>query len=269
MDAVGLVSAVVSVAGAVLTAFLGYWYQQRARRLDRQGYMDRYGAHMALAAFELQSRIFNILHGHRVDLIGQSRGFLTAFVVHGTAEDAEYARRSTAFVFAEYLAWVEILRRDVQFLDLGKNKLNRDVMRQIALITGTMSRVRGERAAPGNEFCIFRTAQRAIGEVMIKVDGEIERRHCRGYAEFTTLLNGDESFGSWFAPILRDVDRVAADLEPALPRLTALQHQLVGLIDLLDPRFIRFPREQRSLFAESGDGAPQPVVSPRSRQRGP
>ncbi|MEV4478538.1 hypothetical protein [Micromonospora coxensis] len=251
MDAVGLVSATVSVAGAVLTAFLGYWYQQRARRLDRRSYMDRYGAHMAMAAFDLQSRIFNILHGHRVDAAGKSRGFLTAFVVHGAADDAEYARRSTAFVFAEYLAWVEILRQDVQFLDLGRNQVNRDVMRQISRISGILSGVEVGQVHVGSEFRIFKTAQRAIGEVMARTDGETGRRRCCGYAEFDTLLNEDASFRRWFTPLLNDVDRVAAAPEPALPRLTELQHRLVELIDLLDPRFVRFRREHRSRFASA------------------
>ncbi|MEH0936501.1 hypothetical protein V6U80_15195 [Micromonospora sp. CPCC 205543] len=245
----GLVSAIVSVAGAVLTAFLGYWYQQRARRLDRRSYMDRYGAQLAMAAFDLQSRVFNILHGQRVDAAGESRGFLTAFVVHGTADDAEYARRSTAFVFAEYLAWVEILRRDVQFLDLGRNRLNRDVMRQISRISGILSGIHFGQLDVGTEFRIFRTAQRAIGEVMVQTDDETGRRHCRGYAEFDTLLDEDDSFRRWFTPLLSDVDRVAAAPGPAQPRLTELQHRLVELVDLLDPRFIRFPREHRTRFA--------------------
>jgi hypothetical protein len=37
---------------------------------------------------------------------------LTSFHLQRTLEEREYVRRSTVFVLAEYLGWVEILRRD-------------------------------------------------------------------------------------------------------------------------------------------------------------
>lgn len=58
------------------------------------------------AAFDLQSRIFNIV----------DQFFLRAYFLHGSEEERAYAKRSTVFVFAQYLAWMEIVRRRVQFL---------------------------------------------------------------------------------------------------------------------------------------------------------
>ncbi|MFD3655232.1 hypothetical protein [Streptomyces sp. NPDC058620] len=37
-------------------------------------------------------------------------------------------RRSTVFVLAECLGWVEILRRDIQFRDLGRSRVIRQIM---------------------------------------------------------------------------------------------------------------------------------------------
>lgn len=41
--------------------------------------MDRYGASLAWATFDLQTRLYNILHGHVVDLDpSRGAGFLTS-----------------------------------------------------------------------------------------------------------------------------------------------------------------------------------------------
>lgn len=249
MDVVGIVSAVISVFGATLTGLLGYWYERRSKASDRRDYMNRYGSSLAWAAFDLQSRVFNILRGPEVDSAGINRGFLTAFMRHGDEGDAEYARRSTAFVFAEYLGWVEILRRDVQFLELGRSRTNRRVMRQLSQIGETLNRIKGGRLDIGSEFRIFRAEQRAMGDLMIHPEGGPSDRRCLGYAEFCVRLDEDERFTRWFAKLLGDVERCAATPDPAFGRLINLQHQLVDLLELLDPDFIRFSEELRTRFA--------------------
>ena len=70
--------------------------------------MSRYREPLLRAASDLQSRIY--------DIVGQK--FLACHLQQGGPADQEYACRNTMFVFAEYLGWVEILRRGVQFLDL-------------------------------------------------------------------------------------------------------------------------------------------------------
>lgn len=253
MNIVSMVSAAVSVLAAAVTAYLGHWYQQRARLVDRRNYMNRYGASLAWAAFDLQSRLFNILRGHQIDVTTDRRGFLTTFVSHGRAEDADYARRSTAYVFGEYLGWVEILRRDIQFLELGKSRLNRDIVSKISEIGETLNRIHGRDPAVGNEFRIFRTPQRAMGDLMVHPDSAPGERRCIGYAEFCRRLEEDERFTAWFAGLLSDVDKFAAEPIPSLPRLEKMQHQLIELIDLLDPRFVRFPKKHRAKFGKAAD----------------
>lgn len=239
MDSVSLVSAIVALCGAALAALFGYWQQLRLRRSEQRDYMERYGASLAWAAYDLQSRLYNILRGHEVDrLPGPGNGFLTACLTRGSSREADYVRRSTVFVLAEYLGWVEILRGDVQFLDLGKSGTNRSVMTQISRIQQFLNRIDPH----SNELRVFRAHQRAIGEVMVLADGGPGRRRCLGYAEFCARLEDDPRFAYWFEPLLADVDRLAADTAPAVPRLTALQQQLVTLIDLLDPRGDRFPQ---------------------------
>ncbi|MEW2547916.1 hypothetical protein AB0910_19445 [Streptomyces sp. NPDC047002] len=239
MDVVSWVSAGVALAGAAVTAVLGYWQQQRLRTMEQRSLMDAYGASLAWAAYDLQTRVFNILRGYAVDRApGGHAGYLTAFLLGGTPQEAEYARRSTVFVLAEYLGWVEILRRDVQFLDLGSSATNRSVMAQISTVGHALSRI----GPHGNELRLFRAEQRAVGELMVHPDGEPPRRRCLGFAEFCARLDRDEEFRGWFGRLLDDVDALAADTGPAVARLTEVQYQLVALLDLLDPRAERFPQ---------------------------
>jgi hypothetical protein len=165
MDVLTLVSAAVALASAMLTVVLGYWAQRRLRTLDQRNLMAAYGASLAWAAYDLNSRLYNILHGIVVDQApGRGRGFLRAFLKEGTPEEREYAQRSTVFVLAEYLGWVEILRRDVRFLDLGRSRTNRKVMGKISEVGTALNR----KSSPGHEpLRIYRAQQRAVGELVI------------------------------------------------------------------------------------------------------
>ncbi|MEV3984373.1 hypothetical protein [Nonomuraea sp. NPDC049758] len=118
---VSLISAVIAVLGAVSTAGIGFWWQSRLKNVERLDYMTRYRNSLLWVAFDLQSRIYNILFGHQVDRAAGA-GFMQALMLDGSAREAKYARFSTAYVFAEYLGWAEIFRRDIRFLDLGKNR---------------------------------------------------------------------------------------------------------------------------------------------------
>lgn len=233
MDALAWVSAGVALASVTMTAFLGYWFQRRMAAGERLNYMNQYGASFAWAAFDLQSRLFNVLDGRYLDV----------FLTQGTEEDAELARRSTIFVVAEYLGWVEILRRDVQFLDLGRSGFNRRVMTQLSEIGQTFS----SSFARHDELRLFRIQQRAVGSVMIHADSEPGRRRCLDYPEFCERLDSDDRFRAWFSELLQDVDSIAMDITASEPRLRSLQRQLVELIDLLDPDAVRFPQFHRQV----------------------
>ncbi|QKW51593.1 hypothetical protein HUT08_21055 [Streptomyces buecherae] len=256
MDSVSVVSAVVAVVGAGLTGLLGYWQQRRLNARTERNYMERYGSSLALAAYDLQSRIYNILRGHVVDhtpALGYS-GYLTTFLTHGTPAEAEYARRSTVFVLAEYLGWAEILRRDIQFLNLGGSRTNRRIMRQL----GEVSTLVGRISETSDELRVFRAHQRAIGELMVHPDSVPGQRWCLGYAEFCRRLDQDEVFRAWFTHLLADVDRLAVDPTPALARLEALQNALVQLVDLLDPAAVQLPHNRQRFRLATHTAGPLP-----------
>ena len=82
-----------------------------------QSIMKRYRDPLLRSAFELQSRFFNIL----------KQNLLWVYLINGTTQEREYTIQSTLFVIAQYFGWIEILRRDIQFLDLGNVKENREL----------------------------------------------------------------------------------------------------------------------------------------------
>ena len=61
------------------------------------------------AAHTLQGRLFNIM----------AQNFLGMYLNHPDPEERRYARDYTVYAIAEYLCWVEILRRELRFHDLG------------------------------------------------------------------------------------------------------------------------------------------------------
>jgi hypothetical protein len=111
--AVALASVTISVWSARGTARLQDELAERRRQASKEELveqvMSRYREPLLRAASDLQSRIY--------DIVGQK--FLACHLQQGGPADQEYACRNTMFVFAEYLGWVEILRRGLQFLDLG------------------------------------------------------------------------------------------------------------------------------------------------------
>jgi hypothetical protein len=243
---ISVISAAIAVLGAVVTAALGYRLQTQLRSREHLDYMSRYRDALLWAAFDLQSRLYNVLWGYEVDRRPGYRGFLTAFLVEGTEAQASYAKRSTAFVFAEYLGWVEILRRDLQFLDLGNSETNQRIMHLLTKINITIS----TSNTSGPEcFRIFRADQRALGELMIEPDSKPGERRCIGYARFCSMLTSGEALSETTQELLDHVELAAREPDMARHRLIKLQHQLIDLIDLLDAEARRFPTEQRSRFA--------------------
>src|SRR3954447_7646364 len=71
----------------------------------------RYRDPLLRSAFDFQSRIYNVYRR------GGFRG----------GADPEYFRLNTLFVLAEFLGWLEIVRRELQFLDLGGEQTTREL----------------------------------------------------------------------------------------------------------------------------------------------
>jgi hypothetical protein len=243
MDAeliVSLISAGAALVSVLLTAFLSartgarqsllqaeieQQHAARRRQEVRTDLMSQVRDPLLWAAFDLQSRVYNIIVGH----------FLPIYRKSGSAEQRAYAQRNTLFLFAQFLAWVEVVRRSVRFLDLGGPKDNRTFVDHLSKIGGVLN----SDGFPDLSFIIFRGDQRAIGEIMIESSPSGEPS-CIGYAAFCERIDNEESFSQWFVALMQDIDHLAAN-HLRHPRLVLLQHCLIDLIIFLDPESIRFP----------------------------
>ena len=237
---VAVLAAVFSFGSAVYTTRLASRLEEERRVKSKAEQLDelmaRYREPLLRAAFDLQSRLYNIARG----------GFLAVYYRDEVPDTKAYAVENTLYVFGEYLGWVEILRREVFFLVLGDELENRDWNTRLDAVRRTFL----TDAYRDPVLRLFNGEQRAIGELMAVpagVGGK-GRLACMGYAAFVERLD-DPSFSRWFDSLRRDIDTLAAAGERPPERLVALQHALVGVIDLLDPENVRFPVDLRHLLA--------------------
>jgi hypothetical protein len=219
-----MTAAWIGFAGGVFAAVVSAWVAVRQVRMTRQRdreeraqeVLTRYREPLAAAAFDLQSRLYNIL---RLD-------FLANF---GTGERAEEALRTTLFRLAQYFGWTEILRRDIQFLSFPEDDNTRRVAELQAAITH-----RFLEHHRGTALMIWSDEQRAIGERMIVEEhGKVL---CMGYATFREHC--EDTFAPWRGRVLGELSH-----ESAQTRLLDLQHLLCELVETLDSRRVRYTRD--------------------------
>ena len=186
------------------------------RDLRAEEVLTRYREPLAAAAFDLQSRLYNIL---RLDFFAQ----------FGTGDRGEEALRTTLFRLAQYFGWTEILRRDIQFLSFPED----DDTRRVAQLQSDIARCfLSDDYGPA--LMIWSDEQRAIGERMIVE--EHAKVLCMGYATFHDRC--DDAFARWRERLQNELVE-----ESARARLLDVQHLLCELVETLDARRIRYTRD--------------------------
>jgi hypothetical protein len=240
---VSLAAAAVALVNARSVARLNADLEEQRRVKTKQEQAEelraRYRDPLLGASFDLQSRLYNIV----------AQDLLVRYDAGKDESSPTYAVENTLHVLAEYLGWVEIIRRDIQFLDLGDQLANREWV-------GKLERVRDVMARDDIDpvLRLFRGEQRAIGELMT-VDLEHgdggRRRECLGYAAFVKRQREPE-FASWFDGLRRDLVLLAREPRAHLERPVLLQHALVDLLDLLDEDCLRFAAKRRTRLPQEG-----------------
>jgi hypothetical protein len=182
---------------------------------------------LARSAYDLQSRLYNIL----------KQGLVEVYFVRGNDREKSYVINNTAFLVGQYLCWTELVRREIQFIDLGESGKTRELLHLQDTIYGFWGT---DRESP--VFRIFAGEQRAIGEALIQMGAR--RPECMGYGKFLG------SFHNGVNPLIdalrADVMSLDKGLNQATERLTNLQHALIDLLKMLDPEYVRFPEDRRS-----------------------
>jgi hypothetical protein len=187
------------------------------RELRAEDVLTRYREPLAAAAFDLQSRLYNLL----------TLGFLEKW--GGTHPMAEEAYNTTLFRLCQYFGWSEILRRDIQFLSFPED----DETRRVA---GLQFRIEGRflSDAYGDALMIWRDEQRALGDWMIRVDNGTSR--CLGYGEFRD--SSDRILETWRSRVKSELHSPAA-----AERLRHAQHDLCELVEALDLQKVRYTQD--------------------------
>jgi hypothetical protein len=184
------------------------------RDLRAEEVLARYREPLAAAAFDLQSRLYNIL----------CLNFFAKF--GGDHERCAIAENTTLFRLAQYLGWTEILRRDIQFLSFPEADDTRRV-------TQLQSQIRQRLLTDtyGSAMMIWSDEQRAIGEQMIVE--EHDKVLCMGYARF------HEHYATRFAPWCERL-RPELQSQTARERLREVQRLLCELVETLDANRVRY-----------------------------
>jgi hypothetical protein len=214
-----LVIALIALAGSILsTAATVFGAPALAARREAKAVLATHREPVLAAAYELQSRLHNIL----------SNRFVEDFILGSKAGKQDAAVSSTLYVFAQFFGWLEIIRRQVQFLRFPKDAETREVSRILFDIGETFL-----SSEDGRQFMIWRVEQRGLGERMIvTVDG---KPACMGYAQF---LDHRATMEEWLGPLERDLKEIG---EGGRERLTKIQHLLLELVEKLDEDRTRYP----------------------------
>ncbi|MEA2219487.1 MAG: hypothetical protein QOJ35_2113 [Solirubrobacteraceae bacterium] len=219
--AIGLASTlVVGAVAARQTRRLDIERKLKDRELNAEDVLTKYREPLTTAAFDLQSRCYNIVN---LDFFGPEK------FGKGHERFAQ-AQKTTLFRFAQYFGWTELLRRDVQFLSFPEAK---DTQR-VAELQNDIARELAE-SKDSEILMIWTDEQRAVGERMIVE--EHGKLMCMGYARFC------DDYDAHFKMLC---DRMCADLHDpdAKQRLSTVQALLCDLVRALDQDALRYSEKQ-------------------------
>jgi hypothetical protein len=144
---------------------------------------------------------------------------------------------NTAFLVAQYLCWTELVRRELQFIDLGEDSKTRKLLRLQDTIYGLWATDQYPTI-----FRIFAGEQRAIGEILAMSGAT--GPECMGYGAFLKAF--DPGASRLIDPPRNDVLSLGNGLGQAKERLASVQHALIDLLEMLDPDCLRFPEGRRT-----------------------
>ncbi len=232
---VSLISAIAAFAAVLVNAEYTRRHVRAERHWREEGIAKRFREPLLQASFNLQSRIYNIVQ----------QNFLDRFAgPANTDEERQYAVEHTLYLIGQYLCWVEILRRESQFVDPRNQHRNRVIADQLEEIRDRFADS-SDNAGP---LRIFRGEQRALGEVMMVgspvATPDAPRWDCIGYADFVANRD-DPTFERWFRCPRADLQVLVGLPAGCQARIVRVQHGLLGLVELLDPDGHRVSKTMR------------------------
>jgi virulence-associated protein VapD len=227
---------------ALASAAIAIWGQIRSTRLaadlerlriakrehaESEQNISRYREPLARAAYDLQSRLYNIVN----------QSLIAVYFDRGDERTRHYVTNNTVFLIAQYFAWIEISRREIRFFDLGEDEQTRELAR----LQDRIHRLWNSDHAFGPLLRVFAGEQRAIGEAMlVELSDGLD---CIGYGAYLEKIQNQPDTLHEFLRL--NVVCLSDQLKEARPRMVAVQNALIDLLAFLDPQFLRFPAERR------------------------
>jgi hypothetical protein len=235
-----IVAVLISTTGAIVSVAISRRAAREERLSAAEELTKKFREPLLQSAFNLETRIYNIVELNFFGL------FLGA---DSTDSEKEYAVLHTMHVFAQYFCWVEIMRREAQFIDPRSDRVNRAGAAGIEAVREIFS---DSINIQEKCFRLFRGEQRALGEMML-VPTQVStpgapRWECMGYAPFVHALE-DEQMARWFRLLREDIEEFAENPANRDGRLRLIQRQLMDVIDILDPDAHRVPMRLRKRLA--------------------
>jgi len=248
MDA-AIAAAIIAAFFALISTIISLLGQSRTKKLEHLFLKERETESKEAKLIEIVTKYRNPILRAAIDLKRrlvyyiQEEGLSTDY--RKSTKDREYIINNTIFLIAEYFCWVEILRREVQFLDFGQIESNRKFTQLLREISWAFMRGMNDHS----DFVLFRIyngEQRAIGEIMIKSSTESNKHgyECIGYAEFVMKLE-EKEFGKWLLKLKNDLEKNAKAPHKGDKRLILIHDAFIDLINFLDPEFSGCPKEER------------------------
>jgi hypothetical protein len=194
---------------------------------QRKSEISKFSEPLARSAYDLQSRLYNILRQNLIQI----------YLVGGDERTKSYVVDYTVYLIAQFQCVTELVRREIQFVDLGENTRTRELVQLQDKISSLWRTDRYPALLR-----IFAGEQRALGEALIYQEGG--RAECIGYGAF--LKNFIHGTNLLIDSLRADVAFLATGTELAAPRLKSLQNALIDLLLMLDPDHVRFPLEKRA-----------------------
>ena len=202
-------------------------YEDRALKL--QEIMNNYKGPLIHSAYELQSRIYNLVANRIIKLYFVDQ--------RGDGSERDYIIKNTVFVIAQYYAWTEIIRREIQFIELD----NPEATKEFSQIQDSIYSIWHSEMFD-DPLMIWAGEQRGIGEIMTETRND--KLSCVGYSKFLKML--EENNEVLLNQLEKKVRKYIEQGTFQTNRLVPVQNSLIDLLEFLDPNYIRFPEEQRT-----------------------
>ncbi|KAF9065630.1 hypothetical protein BDP27DRAFT_1424608 [Rhodocollybia butyracea] len=217
VNIISIAVAVVALIGTVTQAALAGWFNLHSEKRKRQdshlseekkrqeslrATPPKYHDPLHLAADDLSVKLINIISYGFAHELAQN-----TYTSHDDPGVEGYSVKHTSFAFAQFFAWVHILRRDTEFLrpHTTPGSAGADVIKLLARIRSVL------RSGFQPRFQIATGVQSAMGEIATTSDSPdgTGQLRCIGYAAFCEKWAKEPAFRTWFDPIVRGVRDLA------------------------------------------------------------